>query len=203
VSHELDLSGVESSYSINAYGPLFYALARTLRPASAVELGTFKGYSALHIAAGMRDGGRSGASLVLVDLWSDYPYRHCARSEVEERLRRNGLLDVPGMSVELRQSDVHSCADDHGDESVDLLHVDVSHDADALRAVLERWTGKVRRDGVLLLEGGSAERDRVPWMLAYRKVPIEDLLRGDWFRERFDAVVLPPFPSLTIARRRS
>ena len=200
--HGLDLSGVESSYAANGFGTLFYALARSLRPASAVELGTFKGYSALHLAAGMRDGGRSGASLHLLDLWSDYRFRHCPRAEVEERMRRNGLLDVPGLRVELRQSDVLTCAGGYLDESVDLLHIDVSHDAETLRAVLERWAVKVRRDGVLLFEGGSAERDRVPWMLAYGKVPIESLLRGDWFRERFDAVVLPPYPSLTIARRR-
>ena len=82
--------------------------------------------------------------------------------------------------------------------AVDYLHVDVSNNGGTFRAVFDQWSHKVRQ--IILLEGGSAERDNVAWMHQYQKPAIgpalADLRRThpDW-----SFTTLEPFPSLTIA----
>ena len=83
-------------------------------------------------------------------------------------------------------------------EAVDYLHVDVSNNGGTFRTVFDQWSHKVRQ--IILLEGGSAERDNVAWMHQYQKPAIgpalADLRRAhpDW-----SFTTLEPFPSLTIA----
>jgi hypothetical protein len=84
--------------------------------------------------------------------------------------------------------------------AVDWLHVDISNDGDTYRQVFSRWASKVR--GVMLLEGGSPERDRVPWMAQFDKAPIvpaiEEIRRS---YPQWVLMVVTPFPSLTVAMR--
>ena len=49
--YNLILSGIRSSYAENHLGDFFYSTVLTHKPALVVELGSFMGYSSLHIAA--------------------------------------------------------------------------------------------------------------------------------------------------------
>ena len=83
---------------------------------------------------------------------------------------------------------------------VDYLHVDISNDGDVFRRTFATWGPRVRR--VILLEGGSSQRDRVEWMVRYGKPPIvpaiDDIRRA---HPEWSIAVLEPYPSLTVAVR--
>ena len=197
----LNLEGVESSYAKHKLGSVFYSLARSEKPTLIVELGTYMGYSSLHLAAALKDNNPTKSELHLIDLWNEYPYRHCSLEQAEENFRKNQLLEQINTRVVFKQSDAFSIASDYQDSSIDLLHIDISNDGNSLKDCLELWEQKIRPGGLLLFEGGSSERDQVEWMKEYGKTPISDFIEQKEFSSRFEHCTLQDFPSLTIARK--
>lgn len=186
------VEAVHSTYKDHGYGRFFYALARAIRPRFCVELGVLHGFSLLAVAAALRDNG--AGSIRGIDLFEDYPYRHAQQAHVENHIRACGLVDWSGIT----RGDALFAHDRYKD--LDYLHVDLSNDGDTYRFAFRHWAGKVRQ--AILLEGGSAERDQVDWMVKYGKPPIvpaiDEIRRAypDW-----TIVVLEPYPSLTVAVR--
>lgn len=186
------VEAVCSTYKDHGYGHFFYALARAIRPRCCVELGVLHGFSLLAVAAALRDNG--AGNIRGIDLFEDYPYRHAQQAHVENHIRACGLVDWSGIT----RADALFAHDRHKD--IDYLHVDLSNDGDTYRFAFRHWAGKVRQ--AILLEGGSAERDQVDWMVKYGKSPIvpaiDEIRRAypDW-----TIVVLEPYPSLTVAVR--
>lgn len=184
---------LQSSYSARGYGSLLYSLARVLRPLIAVEAGILQGFSLLSVAAALRD--NAAGHITGYDLFDAYPYRHADRAQVSRQVAALGL-----------QSWVSLDAGDAGQiherwDAVDYLHVDVSNTGDTYRRILGNWSTKVRQ--VIVLEGGSEERDDVAWMREYGKPPIVPAVR-ELQREypEWSFNVLLPFPSMTIACNR-
>lgn len=186
------IEALESSYKDHGYGIFLYALARALRPASCVELGVFQGFSLLSIAAALRD--NAHGKILGLDLFEDYPYRHESQERSRENIHRCGLGD----RAEVRHADAFAPHDDL--PGVDWLHVDISNNGDTVRRLFGQWERRVSQ--LVLFEGGSSERDRVGWMLDYRKPPIAPVI--DDLRRRYPAwrfAVLAPYPSMTLALR--
>lgn len=186
------VEAVYSTYKDHGYGHFFYALARATRPRFCVELGVLHGFSLLAVAAALRDNG--AGSIRGIDLFEDYPYRHALQTDVENHIRSCGLANWSRIT----RADALFAHDRH--EDIDYLHVDLSNDGDTYRFAFKHWAGKVRH--VILLEGGSAARDQVEWMVKYGRSPIvpaiDEIRRSypDW-----TIVVLEPYPSLTVAVR--
>lgn len=56
-------------------------------------------------------------------------------------------------------------------KNVDIFHVDIANDGNVYKHSLENLF-----NGIIIFEGGSLERDQVPWMKKYNKVPIKTYL---------------------------
>lgn len=188
------IEALQSSYAGRGYGSLLYALIRVLKPRRCVEIGIFQGFSLLTAAAALRDNG--AGTIAAYDLFDDYPYRHAHRPQVSQQILSLGLEAW----TTLHRADVAEVHEQW--DAVDYLHVDVSNHGDTYLRVFEQWSHKVSQ--VILLEGGSTERDNVAWMLQYAKpaiVPaLEDIRRA---YPGWSISVLQPFPSLTIAFNRA
>lgn len=202
---KLNLDDIESSYKRSHLGTIFYALVRSHAPKLAVELGVFQGYSSLHIAAAMRDNARSESQLHLIDLWETYPYRHCTLQTTKQNFEKNGLLSPPNIDILFVEEDAKESHVGYDQRSIDFLHIDISNTGDNLSELLDLWAPKMSTDAnaLIVLEGGSQERDQIPWMQEYSDAPIQDLLHSTGFNERFEHFSLHPFPSITLLRLRS
>ena len=189
-----EIQTLQSSYAARGYGSVFYALARVLRPLTAVEIGVLQGFSLLSVAAALRD--NAGGHITACDLFEAYPYRHADRNQVSRQMTALGLQSWVTLDV----GDVHEIHERW--DAVDYLHVDVSNTGDTYRRIFGNWSTKVRQ--VIVLEGGSAERDSVAWMRQFGKPPIvpavHELQRA---YPQWTFTVLRPFPSMTIACNRA
>jgi hypothetical protein len=187
-------SAAWSSYKDHGYGDFFYALTRVLQPRRCVELGVLQGFSLLNVAAGLRDNG--GGRIEGFDLFEEYPYRHETYANVVARIDAAQL----GPYASVHQRDARNVNEQV--DAVDYLHVDLSNDGETFRWVFDRWAHKVRQ--AIVLEGGSAARDQVGWMLTYARAPIAPAVAGIRAeRPEWLITVLEPFPSMTVAIRRS
>ena len=184
-----------SSYEKNNYGDLFYSLIRVYQPEKVVELGTLTGYSAYSLARGLQANGKG--TLDCYDLWEKYDHQNTfyafPQSVVEENLKE--FKDI----VSFSQRDVVGV--DKKYDAVDILHVDVENNGEILEKIVPRWIDKTRQ--IIIIEGGSVERDQEGWMLNLNKPPITKWLQ-DFSRRRGDIeyFTLEPHPSLTIIRKK-
>lgn len=177
------------------YAPFYYGFVRGLRPCNCVELGTYAGFSAYFIASALKDNGFG--HLDCYDLWGKYPYHHVDIGEAKRNLK-----DLP---VRLFQEDANKVFQKYLDinESVDLLHVDLSNDGGVYRKFLHQWYDILSSTSYVLLEGGAKARDYVQWMLIYHKEAIRNALKDKKLRQMYKFTLYDDkFPGITIAEKR-
>ena len=176
----------KSSYEENDYGDIFYGLVRVIKPKLIVELGTKNGYSAFHMAKALKENGYG--KIHCYDLWEKYQYNSCPMSVAEENLKEF----VNSGTAVLKLRDIIGIDKDY--DSVDILHIDLGNHGKILEQIIPYWLPKVK--SLVILEGGSEERDNVEWMKKYNKQPIRNWLNKR--KNKFQYIVLKSFPSLTL-----
>lgn len=183
---------VSSTHAENNLGETLYRAVLALRPITIVEFGVLHGYSTMCIAQALRDLGQG--HLLAYDLWDNFPYNHGDRREVQERIRQAGLSGY----VTLGQRDFFDWLREP--DEFNLLYVDIAHDGRAFRAAATALRSHLAKGAVVILEGGSEERDKVWWMERFNKEPIHPLRDVLGFRVldgRFPALSIMPREALT------
>lgn len=183
---------IESSSWDRMYGFFFYGLVRGLKPDRCVELGTYAGFSAYWISLALKH--NAFGQLDCYDLWGKYPYNHVEMEVAQKNLE--------GLPVNLHQEDASLVYAHYKPLMVDLLMVDLSNDGFTYRKILDDWYSKLSPGAIVLMEGGTEERDKVSWMIEYKKEPIKKVLKDDLITERYNFITLTPFPGLTIFTKR-
>lgn len=188
---------LESSYKQNRIGDLLYILARTHNVKRAIEIGCFQGYSTIHLAAALK--ANRGEKLKVYDAWDWYKYNHCQMEDTHNNIEQAGLSDM----VELHQAWLEQVPLFPVLE-LDLVHIDVSNDGDTFKWAARTIWPCLKPSGLLVMEGGSYERDVVKWMVEYEKPRINPLLESGLLEEfGWEVILFEPFPSLTIMRRKN
>jgi len=159
-----------SSYEENNYGDFFYSLVRAYKPKKIVELGTKTGYSAHHMARALRENGRG--TLDCYDLWGNhienYGFKHIAKPVAEENLKEFDQI------ITLTQRDAVGVHDEY--DMVDILHIDLDNNGDILEKIIPVWIDKVSQ--LIVIEGGSSERDNLDLHLTRKRMPISEWLKN-------------------------
>jgi predicted O-methyltransferase YrrM len=174
-----------SSYEKNNYGELFYGLMRVYQPLTVVELGTKAGYSAYHMARGLTDNGTG--KLDCYDLWEEYEFNSVPKAVAQKNLRK--FKDI----VTLTQRDAIGV--DKQYKEIDILHIDLSNKGEILEPIVPQWIDKVRQ--CIIIEGGSDEHDKIPWMIQFKKMPVKKWLQ-EFAKKRTDITYFTVEPSLSI-----
>jgi hypothetical protein len=157
-----------SSYEQNNYGDLFYSLIRIFRPEKIVELGTLTGYSAYHIAKALKDNAKG--SLDCYDLWENYLENYgldfITKVAAEQNLKQ--FQDL----ITLNSADAIGVEQKYN--QIDILHVDLNNDGEILEKIIPVWIDKVQQ--LIIIEGGSLERDQAAATTDFKKLPINKWL---------------------------
>lgn len=182
------LGGIAMMQIAPEQGAFMTMLTRLLGVRSAVEVGTFTGYSALCIARGLADGGR----LLCCDVseeWTAIGRRHWEAAGVADRIE---LRLAPAIET-LRALPA--------DETIDLAFVDA--DKPSYPAYYEELLARLRPNGVILVDNvlwsgnvaDPAQQDENTVALR----AFNDLVAAD---DRVDSVMLPLGDGLTLLRKR-
>lgn len=131
---------------------LLYRLGVELsRKATIVEIGSYLGASAAFLATAASE---IDGQLFCVDTWQNDAMSEGARDTYAEFLHHTGfcarwITPLRGESVAVAQT---------FNRTIDLLFIDADHSYAAVKADLEHWAPKVRRDGwIVLHDWGWAE----------------------------------------------
>lgn len=182
-----------SSYEENKYGDVLAAMIRAYQPVHGVELGVLDGYSAYHIGKTMK-AIRCGR-LDCYDLFEEYKFKHGDINDVR------GMLSVAGLDefVKVQKDDAFKVHDLYADNSLSLLHVDISNTGETVKKIMEVWDSKMVHGAIIIFEGGSQERDKVEWMVKYNMPPIkEEIENNKIINGKYVYGTYLKFPSMTM-----
>lgn len=192
------VANIYSSYKRNGMGDLFYSMVREERPEHIVEIGCLEGYSLLYMLKAVEENGYS-TRIDVYDLWNSYQYNHTSMDIPKSNITKAGLNDS---IVSFHKSDAFEVANNYSNNSIDILHLDISNDGDKLEKIIAQWKDIIKPGGIFIFEGGSKERDQVDWMIKYGKTPIREFIENSKGLKHFSLRTVDVFPSLTICRRK-
>ncbi len=179
---------IRSSYKESDYSKVFKSLTFSLQPKLIVEFGILDGYSLQAFLDSRPDGCRVEA----YDLFDEFPYNAADFEHIGQKFAKYD-------DFRLEKGNFFGSEALYGDNSIDILHVDIANNGDVYEYFFEKYLPKVAKTGICLLEGGSEERDLVDWMVKYEKPKITPVLQK--YRNQYNILVLDDFPSLTIVSR--
>src|SRR3954470_13818260 len=169
-------------------GALLTMLVRLTAARSAVEVGTFTGYSSICIARGLAEGGRRLACDVSGE-WTSMAQRYWAEAGVTDRIE---LRLAPGAET-LEALPL--------DQTVDFAFVDA--DKESYPIYYEELVSRLRPGGLLVLDnvllGGRVFDEAEQGVRVTAMRAVNDRVAAD---DRVDAVMLPLRDGVTVARRR-
>jgi len=192
-----------SSYKEYNYGLVFNTLVLALKPITIVECGVLDGYSTIYIADGLKwnfENRGIFSQFYAYDLWEGYEFKHAKIEDTYNKLVSCNVSEY----VELCYGDAYEVYKSFKDESIDMLHIDISNDGDVFNKIMELWSNKISDNGVIIFEGGSEERDKIEWMIKYNKKPIrpeiEKIAKENslWYVKTFSH-----YPSITLLFKRT
>jgi len=198
------INKLRSSYKQNRIGKKIQSIIIEHRPNLCIELGVLDGYSAFHIAKALKENEENnlsyGSYLCVFDLWEDYDFKHGNMKSfinMAEKLKLKKYIETYKMDA----FNVHKY---FGDYSIDFLHIDISNDGDKIRTLIKQWHNKIKMRGVVVIEGGSEERDNVEWMIRFKKPSIKKEIENNEIINKFyDYEICTNFPSITLMTKKS
>lgn len=182
------MGGISSMQIAPEQGAFMTMLTQLMGVTSAIEVGTFTGYSALSIARGLPPGGR----LLCLDVseeWTDIARRYWQRAGVEDRIELR-----LGPALETLQSLPPEPA-------YDLAFVD-AHKPE-YPAYVEELAPRMRPNGLVIVDNVLRDGRVIPG----RETDEADAMMQSFNRavaadQRFDTLLMPLADGLTLLRRR-
>jgi hypothetical protein len=103
-------------------------------------------------------------------------------------------------NVKIQEGDFYKKHIEFEENSIDILHIDIANDGAVYDYAFQHYFPKLTQEGMMILEGGSEERDNVEWMIKYKKQPIVETLEK--YRLMYDIFTIEHYPSLTFIRKK-
>ena len=110
--------------------------------------------------------------------------------------------NVPDRNTVIEKGSIFDSSHKLEDNSIDLLFVDIGNDGQTYEYVVSEYMTKLTKYGVIVLEGGSSERDQVQWMTSFGKKAIKPFLTSlNTKYSNCDYLTISTWPSVTIIRK--
>jgi len=168
------------------YGDLITSITYLLKPKSIVEIGILDGYSLEKFI----NNSNVNTKIEAFDLFDSFNGNHSIESELQQKFVNKNVKISKGDFYEL-----HNLIENN----IDIIHIDIANNGDTFEYAIKNYLPKLSTSGVLILEGGSIERDNVEWMHKYNKTPINPLLEK--YKDTLDIQIFGHFPSITLIRK--
>lgn len=181
---------MRTSYSNSElnYGDLLQSITYAIQPKNILEIGILDGYSLTQFIAASN----KNTTIKAYDLFDDFNGNHSYKAILEEKF-------INDQNVSIEYGNFYDLHKNINDNTIDIIHIDIANTGDIFEYAIENYLSKINNDGIMILEGGSIERDNVEWMKKYNKLPIYDVLQK--YKENLEIKVFGNFPSITLIRK--
>jgi len=179
---------MKSSYNNNInYCDLISGITFMQNPKTIVEFGILEGASLKTFI----DNTSNSCNIIAYDIFDEFNGNGSNKDELNKTFSKYS-------NVSISYSDFYKQYKNIEDNSVDILHIDIANNGDVIEFALENYMKKLSKNGILLFEGGSQQRDQVEWMDKYNKPKIHHVLEK--YKEKYSIITIGEVPSLTIVK---
>ena len=143
-----------SSYKINNYKRIFKYLAKISNTTDYLEIGILDGYT-LEIFNNIK----KIETIVAIDLFEKYSFKHAKINEIKDKFKNK-------KKTKIIQGDFFNYYKKLNNQ-FDIIHIDISNDGIVYEFAFKKYFKFCTQ--IMLLEGGSEERDNIDWMVKFKK----------------------------------
>lgn len=180
---------MKSSYLNNDlnYGDVISASIFGINPKKIVEFGILDGFSLKVFAHQFPN-----ADIEAFDIFDEFNGNH-PQQTIFDRFSEY-------KNVKISYGDFYKKHEELGE--IDILHVDIANNGDVVKYCIDKYLPKLSKNGILLIEGGSEERDQIGWMVKYNKPLINPVIKELSQRSDLNVIVLGKMPSITLISKK-
>jgi len=181
---------MNSSYNnkIN-FGDIISAITFLKKPQKIVECGILEGYSLSKFI----ENSSSNTQIVAYDIFDKFNGNHAIKDKIIKQFS-------PHKNVNIEHCDFYNVFKLHENKSIDILHIDIANNGDVYEFMFQNYVDKLKDDGIILMEGGSFQRDNIEWMIKYNKPQINPVLNK--YSDKFYIKIIGEIPSITIIKKK-
>ena len=175
---------MKSSYKNNLnYSDLLETITFIQKPKSILEIGILDGFSLKCFASNSGKNTKINA----YDIFDEFNGNHADKSELIEKFKEyNNVTIQYGNFYELYKLE----------EKYDIIHIDIANNGDVYEFSINNYLPKLNTNGILILEGGSEQRDNIEWMIKYDKPKIQPVLKK--YNNKINIKTIGELPSITL-----
>ena len=172
-----------SSYKNNLnYGDLLETITFIQKPKSILEIGILDGFSLKCFADNSHN-----AKIDAYDIFDEFNGNHANKEQLIEKFKEfNNVTVEYGNFYELYKSE----------DKYDIIHIDIANNGDVYEFSINNYLPKLNTNGLLILEGGSKQRDNIEWMIKYNKPKIQPVLKK--YNDKINIKTIGEIPSITL-----
>ena len=167
------------------YGELLEAFTLSKNPTSILEIGILDGYSLQHF---IKSTNPQTTNIAAYDIFDQFIGNHANEAELKERFKNNS-------NVSIKYGDFYELHKELKSQ-IDVIHIDIANNGDTYEYAIQHYLPKLSATGIMLLEGGSKERDEIEWMRKYNKPKIQSILQK--YSSDYTIRTFGTHPSLTL-----
>ena len=181
----------KSSYMNNIdYSDIFKTICFLQKnPKKIIEIGILEGYSLKTMA----DNVSNNCEIVGYDIFEEFN-GNCAK---KEKLKK---IFSEYSNVTINYGDYYKIYETFDNNSIDILHIDIANNGDVYEFALNKYYNKLTKNGIIILEGGSKERDNIDWMIKYNKPKINEVLSK--YKTQYNIITIGNIPSITLISKK-
>ena len=175
-----------SSYKNNLnYGDLLESITFIQKPKSILEIGILDGFSLKCFA----DNSDKNTKIESYDIFDEFVGNSANKEQLIEKFKEYNNVNIQyGDFYKLHMLD----------NKYDIIHIDIANNGDVYEFAINNYLQKLNTNGLLILEGGSNERDNIEWMIKYKKPKIQSILEK--YKDKLDIITIGEFPSITFIK---
>ena len=179
---------MNSSYKndIN-YGDVLSSITFLNNPKKIIEIGILEGYSLSKFI----ENSNSDTIIKAYDIFEEFNGNSAIKKDLIKKFNKF-------KNVEIKEGNFYNIHKNIKNDSLDILHIDIANNGDVYEYVFQNYISKIKKKGIIILEGGSLERDNIEWMIKYNKNKINPIIEK--YKNKYNILTLGKIPSITIVK---
>ena len=181
---------MNSSYNNNInFGDIISTVTFMNKPQKIVECGILEGYSLSKFI----ESSSSTTSIDAYDIFDKFNGNHAIKDKIINQFSTYE-------NVTIQYGDFYNVLKKYPDKSIDILHIDIANNGDVYEYMFQNYIHKIKDNGIVLMEGGSKNRDNIKWMVKYNKPKIQPILKK--WSQIYDIKTIGDIPSITLIKNK-
>ena len=180
---------MKSSYnsSIN-YGDLISGITFVMNPKNILEIGILEGFSLKTFT----DNSSPTTKIDAYDIFDEFNGNSANKDLLVQRFSQHN-------NVNINYGNFYKIHNNILDNSIDIIHIDIANNGETYEYAINNYISKLSENGILILEGGSEDRDNIEWMNKYNKPKIKPIIEK--YSNKYNFKTIGNIPSITIIKK--